>query len=179
MSILPVHPVLDLLQQQYLTIKLLNEELVALGSLRRQVRVHGRPDDALVLQEVLLVGEDLLQHHERGLVDLTLGLRRVVDQGAEDGVVLLPDFLESVQSHAVECSAVLLLGLVGLYLVSFSRHAFSACILLAGARHRVDLLPLLVQQVDVDLDRPVRGRDQLDGRLTPRLLIIVLQSLQN
>ena len=98
MRVLPVHPVLDLLQQQYLAIKLLDEELVALGSLRWQIWVRGRPDGALVLQEVLLVGEYLLEHHERGLVDLTLRLRRVVDQGAEDGVVLLPNFLESVQS---------------------------------------------------------------------------------
>ena len=79
----------------------------------------------------------------------------------------------------MECSIVLLLGLAGLHLVSFSRHAFSACILLACVCHYVDLLPLLVQQVDVDLDRPVNGRDQLNGRLTPRLLIVVLQSLQD
>lgn len=98
----------------------------------------------MVLQEVFLVGEDLLQHHERGLVDLTLGLRRVVDQGAEDRVVLLPDFLEGVQSNAMECRAVLLLGLVGLHLVSFGGHVFSASTFLASVRRRVDLLPLLV-----------------------------------
>ena len=53
---------------QYLAIKQLDEEPVALGSFRCQIWVRGRPYGALVLQEVLLVGEYLLEHHERGLV---------------------------------------------------------------------------------------------------------------